>query len=219
MSDPTYGPSIQLDQGGKRQTFASGSVEVAETGSKKLTTSGIGVSPLGVMSTFPGAVNIVEEREGTLHRTIITLTNLIVPTVDHTTNGGQGTSLLYTFPRGLIELAGATSNLSIVGDGTGITATSAVVSSIGSVVAAADATLTSTEADFVPSFAATLASSLGVVKGQGVTKKFFDNTTNTNATQLTANLNFATPDAGSTGAGTITVSGTINLSWYNHGDM
>jgi len=216
--DATINTKVQLDQQGNRLTIISGGVFVKEVGSKQLTLDGIGVSPLGVMSTLPGAINVVEDREGTTHRTVITLTNLPVATTDHTTNGAQGTQLLYTFPRGLINLLSGVANLSIVGDGINITSTAAVVSAVGSVVPATDPTLTSTEADMIPSFAATLTASAGVVKGLGQTGHFYDNTTNTNATQLTANLNFAIPDVGSSANGTLTVSGTITLNWFNVGD-
>lgn len=219
MTDLTTQALIQRDRGGAREVYASGSVRLTESGAKQLTNSGIGVSPLGVQSAEPGAINIVEEREGTLHRTIITLTNLAVATVDHTTSGAQGTQLLYTFPRGAIQLLGALMNLAIVGDGTGVTTTAAVIASLGSAILGTDVTLTGTEADLVPSTAASLTASAGTAKGIGSTDRRFDNTTNTNSTQLTANLNLDVPDAGSTANGAITVSGTIQLSWYNHGDM
>ena len=218
MSDPTYSASIQHDRNGNRLVQGNGSVRVLDSGAKEFPSSGLATSLLGVASFEPGAVNVFEERMGHLRRLFITLTNLVVPTVDATTNGAQGTAVLLTFPRGNIQLLGASSNLTIVGDGTGITTTAAVVSAVGTVVPAVDATLTSTEANILPSYAATLTAGAGVVKGRGVTGAFFDNTTNTNATQLTANLNFAVPDAGSTANGTITVSGTIQITYYNHGD-
>lgn len=216
--DNTIQTLIQRDSNGNREVYGSGSVRVNEAGSKLLTTVGVGVSPLGTMSTAVGAVNIVEERDATLHRTVLTLTNVVVATVDATTSGAQGNLPLYTFPRGLIEIFGAVSNLAIVGDGTGVINTAAVVSSIGTVVPAVDATLTSTEANIAPSYAGTLTAGAGVVKSKGVTSTFFDNTTFTNATQLAAFLNFAMPDASSTANGTITVSGTITINWFNHGD-
>lgn len=216
--DSTIQTLIQRDANGNREVYGSGSVRVSEAGSKSLTTVGIGVSPLGVMSTAPGTVNIVEERDATLHRTVITLTNVVVPTTDGTTNGSQGNLPAYTFPRGLIEFLGAVLNLTIVGDGTGVISTAAVVGALGTVAAANDATLTSTEANLAPSYAGTLAAGAGVIKSKGVTSTFFDNTTFTNATQLAALLNFAMPDASSTANGTITVSGTITMNWFNHGD-
>lgn len=219
MTDLTYQNANRQEANGSKYTVGNKGVFCHESGGRMLTTDGIGsCAALGTPTQIPGTVSIVEEKIAQVHRTILTLTNVVVPTVDATTNGAQGTWLAYLFPRGLIEIFGATDNLTIAGDGTGITATSAVVSSVGSVVAATDATLTSTEADMIPSFAATLVASAGVVKGLGQTSKFFDNTTNTNATQLTANLNFACPDAGSTANGTITVNGTITINWFNHGD-
>lgn len=218
MSDTTLSTKIQMDRGGDRLSVTSGGVLAYEPGSKRLDLDGVGTCSLGTTSTIPGAVNAVEERVGTIHRTVLTLTNVAVPTTDNTTNGAQGTWLAYTFPRGSIEVLGAVLNLTITGDGTNITATAAVVAALGTVVPATDATLTSTEANLAPSYAATLTGSAGVVKSRGVTSTFFDNTTTTNATQMTANLNFAIPDAGSSANGTITVSGTIVINWFNHGD-
>lgn len=216
--DPTINTKIQKDQGGARQDYGSGSVEVFEPGSKRLTTDGIGSSSLGAMSTLPGAVNVVEEHEGTVHRTILTLVNKVLTTVDDPTNGAQASFLAYAFPRGLIELRGAVLNLALAGDGVNQATTAAVVTALGSVVPAADATLTGTEADMCPSYASTFVASAGVSKSLGVTPKFFDNTTNTNATNLAAHLNLAIPTAGSSGPGTITVNGTITINWFNHGD-
>lgn len=218
MADSTFQPKLQFDQNGNRLVQASGSIRVIESGAKEFMLAAPFVSPLGTPNTIPGVTNVFEERVGHLRRLVFNLSNVAVATTDNGANGAQGTLLLGTFPRGNLQFFGGVSNLSITGDGTNITATAAVVSAVGSAVPASDATLTGTEADLVPSYAATLSGSAGVVKGKGVTGKFFDNTTTTNATQTTANLNFAIPDAGSSANGTITVSGTIELSYYNHGD-
>lgn len=210
MPDKTYGPGVYKDLGGWRQVFKSTAILLLESGAKFLTTIGIGTK------NASSAV-VVEEQFGHQHRTTLTLTNFPVATVDTGGTSGNGSAPLYTFPRGSIQLLGAVENLTLVA-AAGITATAALLTGIGSVAAAADATLTGTEVDFVPSFASTLTGSAGVAKGLGVTGKFFDNTTTTNATQLAARLNFAIPDAGSSANSTITVSGTVTLTWINHGD-
>lgn len=218
MADSTIQPKLQFDKNGNRLVQTSGSVRAIETGAKELLLNSPAVSALGTPSAEPGVINVFEEQIGHIRRMIITLTNVAVSTTDNGASGAQGTLQLATLPRGNLQYFGGTSDLAITGDGTNITATAAVVSAVGSAVPASDATLTGTEADLIPSYAATLAASAGVVKGKGITGKFFDNTTFTNATQTTANLNFAIPDAGSSANGTITVNGTIRLSYYNHGD-
>lgn len=202
-------PAIQRDNGGDREVFGAGATQLFETGALCLTSDGVGVLPAGVSA---------QEHKGTVHKTLITLANFPVNTTDTPSTSGDGSSKIYTFPRGLIQLLGAVCNLAIA-CAAGITSTASVVGSVGSAAAAADSTLTSTEADLIPSTAATLTASAGVMKGQGTTGKFFDNTTNTNSTQLAANLNFAIPDAGSSANSVITVNGTITLTWINHGDQ
>lgn len=206
-----YQPQVYKDSNGDRMVVDSAGTLLLRTGAKIETTMGIGAA----VGTAP--TEVVDEQIGHVHRTTITLTNFVVNTTDVPSGEGYGSASLYTFPRGSIQLLGAVANLTITG-GAGLTATAAVVAAVGTVAAAADATLTGTEGNIVPSYAATLASNAGVVKGRGVTGAFFDNTTTTNATQMPAILNFAVPDAGSTAATTITVSGTITISWINHGD-
>ncbi len=202
-------PAIQRDNGGDRQVMGDGSSMVWEAGSSELTSIGVG--------TVAGDEIVAEEHRGTIHQTVLTITDLDVTMTDATTSGNEGSEPLLTFPRGLIQLLGAVCDLAITA-AAGIGATAAAIGAVGSVAAAADATLTGTEADFIPSTTATLTASAGTMKGRGVTGKFFDNTTTTNATQLAAHLNFAVPDAGSTGNSTITVNGTVTLTWINHGD-
>lgn len=211
------GQLLTVMSGGQETVAAGGVLQIDGTmnegsGATKTTAKGIGTL------TVAAGITSVAENVGTLHRTIITLTGLVVSTTDNTTNGAQGHQTLYTFPRGNILFLGGSTNLTTLGDGVGVAATAAVVGAVGSVAPATDATLTSTEADFIPSTAGTLTASAGVLKGRGVTSKYFDNTTTTNATQLAANLNLAVPDAGTSANGSITVTGTIELLWLSLGD-
>lgn len=211
MPDITFQPAIRHELNGNQQTFGAGSTLNYEPGHLITTSEGIGTA-------LVDAAVVVLESLKTLHRTLFTFTAKVIATVDHTTNGGNATLPLYTFPRGNIQILGASSNLALTGDGTGVTTTAAVVGAIGTVVAASDATLTSTEANIIPSTVCTLTASAGVMKGKPTTALSVDNTTTTNSTQMTANLNFAIPDAGSTAAGTITVTGTLEIIWANYGD-
>jgi hypothetical protein len=169
----------------------------------------------GTIQAFTGLA--LAEHFSTPHRVVLTLTNMVMPTVDATTNGAQGNVPLYNLPKGNIVLVGASSNLTVVGDGTGVTATAAVVTALGTVAPAADATLTSTEANIIPSTVSTLTASAGVMKGKTTALSILDNTTTT-AANLQVKLNAAIPDAGSTANGTLTFNGTIEILYFNLGD-
>jgi len=228
----------------------------------------------GVGAKNGAAISAKEYGDGVLHQTVLTLTALSITMTDTGANGSHGGHKLYDFPLGQIEIVGATTDLTIVA-AAGIGATAAVVSSIGTVVAAnTNATLTSTEADIIAQTASTLTSSAGVMRGKLVptlaavggivtltdssagtpadtitaladgstyandvaslrnnlaslaakvnailngtkaTRRIFDGT----ATAIDAFLNFAVPDAGATANSTLAVTGSILLSWINHGD-
>jgi hypothetical protein len=202
---------IIRDLNGQRLRITSGGILSVEAGSTTLLSRNA-----GTLNVATGLTLADEGRE--IHRSNFALVSTVVSTVDATTNGAQGNLKLYTFPRGLIYILGASTNLTLLGDGTGITATSAVVAALGTVVPAVDVTLTGTEANIIPSTACTLVASAGAFRGKSTTPAFFDNTTTTNATILASYLNFATVDAGSTANGTITVNGTIEIYWMHLGD-
>lgn len=138
-----------------------------------------------------------------------------VSMVDATTAGSHGSKKVFTFPAGNIQVLGATTDLAIARVGTNLTATSDVVGALGTVVTAnTDATLTSTEANIVPSTVATLAAGVGAFDGQSTASVTLDGT----ATAVDVYMNFATPDAGSIGNDSLTVSGQIVISFIVLGD-
>jgi hypothetical protein len=145
----------------------------------------------------------------------LTVDDLSVTMTDATTAGSHGSQKLVTFPAGNIHILGATTNLTIARVGTALAANSAVVGSLGSVTVATDnATLTSTEANIVPSTTSTLSSGSGVTKGESTGAVTLDGTTSA----VEVYLNFATPDAGSTGNDALLVNGTIVITYVNLGD-
>lgn len=144
-----------------------------------------------------------------------TFTAQSVTTTDATTAGAHGNLKFYTFPEGNVAVLGAVSNLTIARVGTAITTTAAVVSSVGTVAASnADATLTSTEANVIPSTAGTLNAGAGTVKGESTAVVVIDGTT----TAGDLFLNFAMPDASSTGNDALLVSGTVKVAYLVLGD-
>lgn len=144
-----------------------------------------------------------------------TFTNRSVTITDNTTSGAHGNLKLVDLPEGNITILGATTNLTIARVGTNITATAAIVSSIGTVAAAnTDATLTSTEANIVPSTVATLTAGAGSAKGESTAVLIADGTT----TPVAVYLNFAMPDASSAGNDALTVNGAVTIVYCVSGD-
>lgn len=174
-----------------------------------LTTSGVGAAA-------GTGVTAVESGTGAVHKTVLTLAALSVAITDNGVAGGQGSQTVYAFPEGVIQLLGASYNLTTARVATGIATTAAVVGSLGSVAAGAgDATLTSTEADMIASTTGTLTAGAGVLAKHGsLVAAAFDGHT----TPVSAILNLAVPDAGISATDAILVSGTITLVWANLGD-
>lgn len=147
-------------------------------------------------------------------KTTLTFTNLSVTMTDAGAAGNEGNQKIFDFPEGHILILGAVGLLTLTAGVGGITDTAAVVASIGTVAAAADATLTGTEADIVPSTAATLTGGVGSADMANTATLLKDGT----ATAVDAFLNIAVPDAGSTASDTMTVNGTLTITWLHLGD-
>lgn len=174
-----------------------------------------GVGTAGAAASASVAVS--ESAAGAM-KTTLTLSGVSITMTDATTAGSHGSLKLYDFPQCNLLFLGGTCDLTITAGVGGITDTAAVVGSIGTTAVATDnATLTTTEADLIPSTDSTLTAGAGETKGKTVTAGVvvFDGTT----TAVDAYLNFAVPDAGSTADDTLTVSGTITLVWSNLGDV
>jgi hypothetical protein len=170
----------------------------------------------GGVGTAAGSGVSAAEYGNTVHRTVLTVTDLSVAMTDATTAGCHGSQKVYDFPAGAIQILGASYNLTTLAGAGGIADNAALVGSLGSAAVGTDnATLTSTEADLVASTTGTLSGGAGVLTKHGsVVTTAFDGTT----TAIDAYLNLAVPDAGSTADDTITVNGTIELVWVNLGD-
>ena len=176
------------------------------------------LSPTGTAGSAPfNASTAASTTAGGMLKTVVTLSGRSVTMTDATTAGSHGSIQLYDFPAGNLFFLGATCDLTLTAGVGGITDTAAVVVGVGTATLATDnATLTGTEADLVPSTAATLTAGVGTGKGKSLTAGavVFDGT----STAKDAWLNIAVPDAGSTANDTITVSGTVTLVWANLGD-
>lgn len=166
-------------------------------------------------STVSGTgVSVSERAKGFVELTFL-VSDLSVTMTDATTAGSHGKQKIVTLPQGLVLVAGAITDLTIARVGTAITATAAVVSALGTTgTAAADSTLTTTEANIIASTATPLTAGAGVFKGVSSSTATFNGTT----TPTEVYLNFAIPDAGSTGNDALLVNGTIKLVFMLIGD-
>jgi hypothetical protein len=198
----SHQPKNYCDQGGNREVF----------GGDVLFASGVTIKTEDGLGTKGTGVTVVEKIPQ-VHQTVLTVASTVTMT-DATTNGNEGSAVLYTFPAGNILILGAVADLTLTAGSGGITDTAAVVSSLGSVAAAADATLTSTEANIIPSTTSTLTGGVGAMNGQSTAPVTLDGT----ATPAVCRLNLAVPDAGSSADDTIAAAGTVTLTWVNLGD-
>ena len=164
--------------------------------------------------------NVASEAFGVVNKTLLTLTAVGVTMADATVQGG-GTKI-YDFPAGQILILGSTASLApktTTALASTINASAAGVWSLGSAVAAANATLTSTEADVLPSTAFTSSATINVaaatVTGALAAPIIIDGRTTAVDLYLNACIDTATDIDGD---GTITWTGTVLVHWINLGD-
>ena len=198
------GDTLTALSGGKVNMEAGSILEIADG---VLTTVGIG-APAGTGVTAVEKVLIP-------HQTVISLAATSITMTDATTAGCHGSRKIFDLPAGNILILGATTDLQVTAGTGGISDTAAVVGAVGSVAAATDnGTLTSTEANIVPSTASTLTAGAGSCDGESTAPVTLDGT----ATAADVYLNFAIPDAGSSANDTLLVTGTVTITWINLGD-
>jgi hypothetical protein len=162
------------------------------------------------------AVAATEYGNGVVHKTVLTLTSAQV-TVANTTDASFGGLKLYDFPEGRLLVLGCTADLDFDWAGEDISATGSGDFALGTTITA-DATLSGTDADLLPSTAMTDPFVAGVGEGKGAlaASAQFDGTT----TAKDANINIIIDDAAvANGASdVVSVTGTITIVWVNLGD-
>lgn len=166
------------------------------------------------VGTIPSAtaalgVSKKEYGNGILRQTVFTLSGTVVTWVDNGASGGYGSLQLLDFPEGHIAVLGAVSDFTALTAGAGIGATGAVLHSLGTAAEATGATLDSTQADILPSTSLTLVGSTGAVGGTNTALLLSDGT----ATAKDLFLNLAANATDSTANSTVTITGTITVTW------
>lgn len=185
---------------------------------------GVGGMPATLSEVVPHKqTGVSYNSDRTLSRTITVQlgtaegTNCDVLITDATTAGAQGSLLLVDIPVGCYAIfRGAVTDFSLTRVGTNLTATSAVVWSLGTVAADnTNATLTSTEADLLASTTATLSGGTAAASAVTTTAVALD----ARSAAKTVYLNFATPDAGMADSTTdyLRLSGQIWLTFDVYG--
>lgn len=164
-------------------------------------------------------LTITETGQGALRTSILNLTNVSITITRNGTTSVYGGLQLATFPEGVHNLVGAVASLTITrGETTNMTATAPLVAAVGSVTASNNATLSSTEADAVPSVAYTLVAGTKSSGGHLATAAIYDGHTTARPVFLNIAGDNATDQCVATGNSSVTVSGSIVLHWAQLGD-
>jgi hypothetical protein len=166
------------------------------------------------VGTIPAATQAlgVSKKEygvGPFRQTVFTFNNSVIPFTDYGAGGGAAALQLLDLPEGHIGFYGAVTDFTSLTVGAGIGATSAVVHSLGTAAEVTGTTLDSTQANVMPSTSLTLVASTGAVGGVNTAVAFVDGT----ATANDLFLNFAADATAATANTTITVNGTIVVTW------
>lgn len=151
-------------------------------------------------------------------KTVLTLKNRTIALADNAGVVAFGSSKIFDFPQGSIIIQGATANLAVTKSSTGVTATFNGDFAVGTAAADNTATLTTTEANIIPS-TPTPAATAGATtaKGRSTAAVTLDGTT----TAVDAYINFLVDDADhdvTTTPANLILNGTVTILWANMGD-
>lgn len=182
-----------------------------------VTPSSATTDEIGTLPTVTG-LTVSEWGNAAFHRTVFTFDHVTLPIVDTPGTSGHGGLKIYSFPLGKISAVASMGQIAIARVGTNISATTAVVMSVGSTAAGSDnATLTSTEVDYLFSVGATLSSGAGLYSthqtGSPLTNIKDGTTTGHSGLPYDIYLNAAIPDAASAGDDALTCTGTFVITW------
>lgn len=171
----------------------------------------------GVGTVAGTGITVQERGDGSIHKSVFTLTAHSMTITDAGAAGAHGSTTFYTFPEGHIKIIGghmALTNITAGAGGIGDTATMDI--GVGTAAVATDnGELTSTEADIILIDEKQLASGTATGDGKmGLTNVQIDGS----ASAGSLKLNVAMPDADSASSDTLSVTGTITIYWIHEGD-
>lgn len=166
---------------------------------------------------FPYSTSRAGGANAPVKKTTLAIRNFAISVAAVSTGIGWGTALIGDFPEGNILILGTVANLQFTATGTNATTTFDGDFSIGT-TPTADSTLSTTDADIIPSTAlgAATARVSPVVRGANGTPFLVDNTTGS----LELNLNVLIDAANITDDTTVpmTVTGEIYIAYIVLGD-
>jgi hypothetical protein len=146
-------------------------------------------------------------------QTRVSLSNVTITTTYTSSSNSSGSVKIATLPLGGIFLKGGSARVTYTTSGTP-TPGGTTVFAVGTAAAAADATLTSTEANVVASTGSTMTAGAGTLSGVTATSVVG---VNGQSSAVDIYLNFAT--SGDMGAArTITLNGWVVFNWEHTGD-
>lgn len=163
--------------------------------------------------TVASGVSVEHHGNSYQKTSVFTFTNFVVTLVKNGTTSGGGGTKFFDAPEGLIMPKGGSSNLTVTNAGD-----KSFVASVGTAAAGTDGTLSSTEANLLPSTAATTSSGTGTCKMKStVTIPTPSTPLDGTSTAVDFYLNAAL-DADATGVEALTFNGTITYEWSLLGD-
>jgi hypothetical protein len=156
-----------------------------------------------------------------VHQTVWTFTAVSMYFTDHTTAGSHASIKLYEGPQGFIKMLGATCNLTVDCNSSGLADTATFDFGVGTATAGVDnEALATTEQDVIVKIEGDLSDASGLNRAtlQSVNTSGFgvDYDGHTTAVDYFFNGLFEANDA--TADDTCTVNGTITITWINLGD-
>jgi len=151
-------------------------------------------------------------------KSIIKFVNTPIVMADEAGVVAYGGLKIFDFPAGSLVIQGATADIAVTKSSAGIIATFDGDFALGTAAAANDATLTSTEANIIPSTATPQAvSGATTAKGRSTAALLLDGTT----TAADLYINFLVDDADhdvTTTPANLILNGTVTVLWANMGD-
>lgn len=149
--------------------------------------------------------------------TVFTFDAVAITITDADTAGAHGALKFADFGAGLVRILGGITDLSLTA-AAGIGATGAIVCGVGTATVGTDnATLASTEQNVIPSTSVTLVASAGALKAE-TTATEGAVTLDGTSTAADLFLNMAVSATDATANSTVTVSGSIRITWVQLGD-
>jgi len=149
--------------------------------------------------------------------TVFTFVNHVITITDADTAGAHGSTKFADFDAGLVRILGGLTDLSLTA-AAGIGATGAIVCGVGTATVGTDnATLAGTEQNIIPSTSVSLTGSAGTLRAE-TTATEGAVTLDGTGTAADLFLNMAVSASDASANSTVTVNGTIRLTWVQLGD-